>query len=68
MRCSIVVRIVVAQVNVMLRTLNRRRDARDAFTARPSNACARNDACVADIGSATRCTPAQRCAWISGIR
>ena len=30
MRCSIVVRIVVAQVNVMLRTLNRRGDPRDA--------------------------------------
>jgi len=58
MRCSIVVRIVVAQVNVMLRTLSRRRDTRDASIAR----------LTADIGSAMRCTPAQHGARISGIR
>lgn len=68
MRCSIVVRIVVAQVNVMLRTLSRRRDTRDASIARLSSTRARHDACAADIGSATRCTPVQRGARFSGIR
>ena len=68
MRCSIVVRIVVAQVNVMLRTLNRRCDPRDAYIARPSSTRARHDACAADIGGAMRCTPAQRGVRISGIR
>jgi len=68
MRCSIVVRIVVAQVNVMLRTLNRRGDPRDASIARLSSASTRHEACAADIGSAMRCTPAQHGARISGIR
>jgi len=68
MRCSIVVRIVVAQVNVMLRTLNRRGDPRDASIARLSSASTRHEACAADIGSANACAADIGGARISGTR